>query len=610
MTRRFLGVILFSFIACFVLAATARADDAGQDDLDKATDAKLNARTLNDLDEVIQLLESAQKKGLSDANKEFARGLLVSSLVQRATTRAELLLRAGSTDGRLKDFRNTTLDDLERVVLIDPKQTKALLLIAELQRMPGGNVKRSDEALDQAIKTGDDPDLKAKALLFRATIATDSDKKIELDKKMADLDEAVKLSPGNADIVRIRGLLKAEAGKLEEAIPDINKAIELEPKNTANFQYKSLILSQLKKYDEALAALEQARQIDPKSTVTFLEKARIYALQSNAQAALRELDEARKLDPTNVSAILLHATIVDDPDKKEADLDDAARVSPKSMLVWRTRGLYHAEQKKYDAAIADFDKAIQLDPKDASIHAAKAAVHVEMKKFDEALADLEKATAIEPDSADLMRLRAEVLTDAQKYDEALAILEKLREKDPQDKTLDLQIAMIYNNQHKNDKAKQIYDSILEKDPDLWQALRGRGDVLLNAGKHAEAIADYDKALKLHPEDSGIENNLAWVLATSPDEKVRDGKRAVVLATHACEATQYKAAYILSTLAAAYAETGDMQTALKWSTKALELCEAEQKESLTKELESYKAGKPFRELMKDGKPVDLGEAKKP
>jgi tetratricopeptide (TPR) repeat protein len=604
MTRRFLGVILFSFIACFAVAATARADDAGQDDLDKATDAKLSARTLNDLDEVIRLLESAQKKGLSDANKDFARGLLISSLVQRATTRAELLLRAGSTDGRLKDFRNTTLDDLERVVLLDPKQTQALLLIAQLQRMPDGNEKRSDEALDQAIKTGDDPDIKAKALLFRATVVKDPDKKI------ADLDEAVKLSPGNADIVRIRGLLKAEAGKLEEAIPDINKAIELEPKNTSNFQYKSLILSQLKKYDEALAALEQARKIDPKSTVTFLEKARIYALQSNAQAALKELEEARKLDPTNVSAILLHATIVDDPDKKEADLDEAARVSPKSMLVWRTRGLYHAEQKKYDAAIADFDKAIQLDPKDVSLHAAKAAVHVEMKKFDEALTDLEKAAAIEPDSEALMRLRAEVLSDAEKYDDALAMLEKLREKDPKDRTLDLQVALIYNNQHKNDKAKQIYDSILEKDPDLWQALRGRGDVLLNTGKHAEAVADYDKALKLHPEDSGIENNLAWVLATSPDEKVRDGKRALALATHACEATQYKTAYILSTLAAAYAESGDMATALKWSTKALELCEGEQKESLAKELETYKAGKPFRELMKDGKPVDLGEAKKP
>ena len=47
-----------------------------------------------------------------------------------------------------------------------------------------------------------------------------------------------------------------------------------------------------------------------------------------------------------------------------------------------------------------------------------------------------------------------------------------------------------------------------------------------------------------------------MLATSPDAKLRNGRRAIELATRACELTKYKAAYILSTLAAAYAETGD------------------------------------------------------
>ena len=61
-----------------------------------------------------------------------------------------------------------------------------------------------------------------------------------------------------------------------------------------------------------------------------------------------------------------------------------------------------------------------------------------------------------------------------------------------------------------------------------------------------------------------------MLATSPDEKLRDGPRALKFATKAAEATKYETPHILSTLAAAYAETGDFENAAKWSQKAVEL----------------------------------------
>ena len=128
----------------------------------------------------------------------------------------------------------------------------------------------------------------------------------------------------------------------------------------------------------------------------------------------------------------------------------------------------------------------------------------------------------------------------------------------------LQLGMLYTAQKKSTKAIEIYTALLADEPKAWQALRGRGDAYLNIGKHAAAIADYEQALKLQPKDDGVLNNLAWVLATSPDAKLRDGPKAIKLATQACEVTDYKAAHILSTLAAAYAETGDYQNAVKWS----------------------------------------------
>ena len=96
--------------------------------------------------------------------------------------------------------------------------------------------------------------------------------------------------------------------------------------------------------------------------------------------------------------------------------------------------------------------------------------------------------------------------------------------------------------------------------------------------------------------AGLLNNLAWVLSTSTKEEVRDGNRAVELATEASELTDYKQAFILSTLASGYAENGDFETARKWAAKAVELSESdEQREGIQDELERYKENKAWREI---------------
>ena len=110
-----------------------------------------------------------------------------------------------------------------------------------------------------------------------------------------------------------------------------------------------------------------------------------------------------------------------------------------------------------------------------------------------------------------------------------------------------------------------------------------------------------------------------MLATSPIDEVRDGERAIELATTAAEITEFKQAFILSTLASGYAEVGEFEKAKEWSTKAIEVnradleaikndekikdekfrearmkAEDEQLASLKKELASYEMEKPWRE----------------
>jgi Tfp pilus assembly protein PilF len=141
-----------------------------------------------------------------------------------------------------------------------------------------------------------------------------------------------------------------------------------------------------------------------------------------------------------------------------------------------------------------------------------------------------------------------------------------------------------------------FTKALELEPGQFASWRGRSDAEISIGEHAKALADLEKALELKPDDDGVLNNLAWLLATSPEDALRDGKRAIELATKACEATEWKEAHIISTLAAGYAEAGDFETAKKYSRQAVELGSEvdDVKSQLEKELESYEEGKPWRE----------------
>ena len=96
--------------------------------------------------------------------------------------------------------------------------------------------------------------------------------------------------------------------------------------------------------------------------------------------------------------------------------------------------------------------------------------------------------------------------------------------------------------------------------------------------------------------------------------MRNGSRALELALKAAELSEFKAAHILSTLASAYAETGDFDKAREWITKAVSIAEenkADNLESLKKEAESYQKNEPWRELeVTEEKPLEESETPRP
>jgi len=129
-------------------------------------------------------------------------------------------------------------------------------------------------------------------------------------------------------------------------------------------------------------------------------------------------------------------------------------------------------------------------------------------------------------------------------------------------------------------------------------LKHSADDLLRTGRSREARAYLDKIVALETSHPEIDNQLAWLLSTSSDAGLRDGSRAVQLAEHACRFTGFKEPVYVGTLAAAYAEAGQFDTAILAAQQACELASKSGASELLaanqKRLVLYRAHQPYHE----------------
>jgi tetratricopeptide (TPR) repeat protein len=125
----------------------------------------------------------------------------------------------------------------------------------------------------------------------------------------------------------------------------------------------------------------------------------------------------------------------------------------------------------------------------------------------------------------------------------------------------------------------------------------RGIAFLKKRQFQRAIDDFKRAIKLGDPHGRAHNNLAWIRCTCPDSRFRDGKQAVVLAKKAVSLRRDDAH--LNTLAAAYAELGNFNVAVKIETLALSMLPAGKtfdpnRRLIMKRIKLYKSKKPCRD----------------
>ena len=524
--------------------------------LNLATEIKLTAKTLLDLTKVVSLCNKAEKLGLDEDNLEFARKLRISAQLDRGLAIAQLFLDPAVNVAQLppgwEALRDNAIGDLTVATKENPDIAAAQLGLGRLYMLSDKNdeAKAAFEAAINGEDESGEDQIKPLAYMYRAELQSDA------KASVADMEKALEICPEEEP--RFHSLYAeylARVGRDEDALAAVDKGLAL-PNLSAPFdvelaKQKARILVRLHRKDEAREVYEKASQNDGDDVSAQIDKGQFYAMLGDYDASIALFTKlAEKFDGPG---------------------------------IYLLRGMVYADKKDFDAAIADANQALR---RDGSMLAA-------------------------------IRLKGLAFVQLEKYDEAVRAFELLKRKS---KTAEekleatTQIAYVISKQGRYRRASEILKKELEKDPKNASDLRSLADMELLFGHWGEAKRLYAELLEIDPEDTGVLNNYSWLLGTCPDEQYRDAALALEYGKKAAEGTYYKLPHILSTLAAAYAENGDFESARSWSQKGVDLATADNDdnlEDLKKELESYKENKPWRETSEVLAEVDEDEsAEKP
>ena len=527
-------------------------DFKGSEAFEQASRLRVTESSKESLGKVIELCKKALELGLDELDTVDAKKMLGAASFQRAQKSLEELAGARLPAARVTKVTGEAMQDLQAAIEADPDLVDAYVMKARIHLLRQ-EIGKGGEALDTArsklqamVDAGErDPDIKKKlseVIIMRSVSRQDVDERIE------DLLKAIDADPENERAIQLTVESLASVGRNDEAEAVVRKFLETDPNNDYALRRLMLILVQAEKMDQASSFLNEKIEKHPELSV-------LYSLRSN---------------------LFLMKASTGNPE-------------PQDRKGWLESGK------------ADCDKAVELDAENLDAYLNRARICLALKDYDQAKKDLDYLQEKRPEIPDIAFLKMDLAIQEKRVGDAIAELERLVQLNPENRLLLMQLASMYQMDDRPRKALRIADRLINAEPTDWQALRLRGDVLLALGRHADAINDYEEAVKNIPEDeedlSGVLNNLSWVLSTSPEDSVRNGDRALEAGLKACELTEYKKSHILSTLAAAYAELGQFDKAIEWSSKAVELGakeEAEQLDQLKEELKNYQDKKPWRE----------------
>ncbi len=284
------------------------------------------------------------------------------------------------------------------------------------------------------------------------------------------------------------------------------------------------------------------------------------------------------------------------PDKAAEFYQAALRLQPDLLDANLNLGIVLTQMGQPRRALDYLHKVLRLKPDYSKAHAMLGWNLFELGDNDGAIQQSTEAFRLDPNLKAAAAWLLKALRAKAASDPALNVYADRFEASPPKADFWLDLGVEWLNRNMDAAAVASFRLAVQDDPASEPARFQLAVALSKTDAVADAIAEYQSLLKLHPDNPAALNNFAWLLATQPEARWRNGAEAVRLAQHACELTTNQEAVCLGTLAAAYAEAGRFDDAAKAAQKAHDVAlAAGQKEVADRNeqlMQLYKSGRAF------------------
>ena len=271
----------------------------------------------------------------------------------------------------------------------------------------------------------------------------------------------------------------------------------------------------------------------------------------------------------------------------------ALRMNPRCWVAAYNLGNILKQHNRADEAMGLFQQVLRLNPQHVKAHNTLATSLMEAGRFEAALVELRTTIALMPWLAVAHQNLGNCLLRMGKVEAAASCYQKAVELAPDLADAHNNLAGILYQQGNHAGALAHYQRVVALRPGSADAHGNLGVVLAHGGRPSEGAAEYAAALQLQPKHPVILSNLAWLLATCPDDVVRDGPRALACAQEADTLTAGRNPEVLRSLAAALAENHRKDEADVTAVRAARLAQQQGNTVLAaamlQEVDLYRAG---------------------
>jgi tetratricopeptide (TPR) repeat protein len=357
------------------------------------------------------------------------------------------------------------------------------------------------------------------------------------------------LQPDHVPSLVWLGAMRLLAGDAGAAEAPLTRALALQPDDGAALYHEGRVALARHDYRGAVGQLTRALKSQPQASGIHYPLSLAYRglgdeADANAQLKLRGNVEPSPADPLmrDVSGLLQNAT------------------------AFEVRGADAVAKRRWPEAVVALTQAIALAPDNAFTHLNLGTALFETGDSDAALAQFREAARLSPGLAKA-QYGIGIVTEAAGHDaDAIAAFTRAVDADPSSLESRLSLADALRRNGRDAQAVPQYRAIISANPSASPAHFGLAMALVRLRRYADARDALTRASATFPDQAGFAHALARVLASAPDDRVRDGARALTITEGLLKAQ--RTVELMQTMAMALAEVGRFDEAVLWQKQAI------------------------------------------